>query len=61
MDDMEQALQQLRARVADASARRQPLRIIGGGSKDWYGEPPGAAAELLPTAGYRGIVDYEPT
>ncbi|MGB7481076.1 MAG: glycolate oxidase subunit GlcE, partial [Burkholderiaceae bacterium] len=58
---MEQALQQLRARVADASARRQPLSIVGGGSKDWYGEPLPAAAEPLPTAGYRGIVDYEPT
>lgn len=56
---MEQALQEFRARIAHASAARQPLQIRGGGSKDWYGEP--AAGELLATGAYRGIIEYEPT
>jgi len=61
MEQMEQLLQQWRERIADASARRQPLRIVGGGSKDWYGEPFDATAEVLETTACRGIVDYEPT
>jgi len=61
MEQMEQLLQQWRERIADASARRQPLRIVGGGSKDWYGERFDAATEVLETGVCRGIVDYEPT
>ncbi len=52
------------ARVADriraAAADRQPLRIRGGGSKDFYGEP-GAGGELLSTRELTGIVSYEPS
>jgi glycolate oxidase FAD binding subunit len=45
-------------RVREAAARRQPLRIRGGGSKDFYGaEGFGEAVEISP---YAGIVAYEP-
>jgi glycolate oxidase FAD binding subunit len=36
-----------------------PLRIRGGGSKDFYGNP--LAGEVLDVAGHRGIVAYEPS
>ncbi|MBI3374691.1 MAG: glycolate oxidase subunit GlcE [Betaproteobacteria bacterium] len=43
----------------DAAARRQPLRLRGGGSKDFYG---GALlGEVLDTRGHAGIVSYEPS
>ena len=46
--------------VRAASARRSPLRIVGGNSKSFYA--PGKVAELtkLNVAGHRGIVAYEP-
>ncbi|NLD69323.1 MAG: glycolate oxidase subunit GlcE [Limnobacter sp.] len=53
------ALARLRERILAADADRTPLRIRGGGSKDFYGNTP--QGELLETGGYRGIVDYEPT
>ena len=56
MDDM---LDQFRARVQRAGREGRPLRIRGGGSKDWYGRAP--RGEALETAGYRGIVSYEPS
>ncbi|MES2128076.1 MAG: glycolate oxidase subunit GlcE [Pseudomonadota bacterium] len=37
----------------------RPLRIRGGGSKDWYGQ--GFDGEVLDTRPYRGIIAYEPT
>lgn len=45
--------------VNDAIARRQPLRIQGGGSKARLGRP--VAGELLETREHRGIVTYDPT
>ena len=45
--------------IRSAAARAAPLRLRGGGSKDFYGNPP--RGELLDTRGYAGIVDYEPT
>lgn len=56
---MEQVLQDFRDRIAAAQAAGTPLRIRGGGSKDWYGQ--GSAGELLDTRAYCGIVDYEPS
>jgi glycolate oxidase FAD binding subunit len=56
---MEQALQQFRERIVAASADKKPIRIRGGGSKDWYGQK--LEGELLSTAGYSGIVAYDPT
>ena len=44
--------------IRDAAARRAPLRLRGGGSKDFFGNEPRGA--LLDTRSYAGIVDYEP-
>ena len=53
------ALQSLIDAVHLAAARATPLRIRGGGTKDFYGNPP--EGEPLETAGHAGIVAYEPT
>ena len=45
-------------RVKDHAARKAPLAIRGGGTKDFYGAP--AKGEPLAMAGYAGIVAYEP-
>jgi len=56
---LDTALSTLVARIQAAHANGTPLRICGGGSKDFYG---GALqGELLEVSGYRGIVDYEPS
>ncbi|WP_066269342.1 glycolate oxidase subunit GlcE [Hydrogenophaga palleronii] len=47
-------------RVRDAAAARAPLRIVGGNTKAFYGEPVGTG-EPLSTRGWAGIVSYEPT
>lgn len=44
-----------RARILE----RKPLRIRGGGSKDFYAGP--LVGELLDTRAHAGIVNYEPT
>ncbi|WP_313032597.1 glycolate oxidase subunit GlcE [Massilia alkalitolerans] len=54
-----QSIQQFQQRVRAAAADKTPLRIRGGGSKDWYGQR--LEGEILDTRGYAGIVDYEPT
>ncbi|NJD88123.1 MAG: glycolate oxidase subunit GlcE [Betaproteobacteria bacterium] len=51
-------IKDLCARVKDHAARKAPLAIRGGGTKDFYGAP--AAGEPLAMAGYAGIVAYEP-
>jgi glycolate oxidase FAD binding subunit len=56
---MSDLTEQLRERVLAAAVDKQPLRIRGGGSKDFYGNTP--AGELLETTGHSGIVAYEPT
>jgi glycolate oxidase FAD binding subunit len=48
-------LDAFRARILE----RRPLRLRGGGSKDFYGQA--LAGDVLDTRGHRGIVDYEPT
>lgn len=48
----------LSQQLADAAARKQPLRIRGGGSKDFYGAE--SRGEVCEVAGYSGIVAYEP-
>lgn len=45
-------------RVRDHSARKAPLRIRGGGTKDFYGED--CKGETLDMSSYAGIVAYEP-
>lgn len=56
---MQAQLKHFRERIVAASTTRTPLRLRGGGSKDWYGAAP--RGELLDTLVYRGIVAYEPT
>jgi glycolate oxidase FAD binding subunit len=56
---MEPALAELVERVRAAAAHGAPLRIRGGGSKDFYGEQ--LQGELLSTTAYRGVVSYEPS
>ncbi|MBK9020638.1 MAG: glycolate oxidase subunit GlcE [Sulfuritalea sp.] len=48
-------LEAFRARIVE----RKPLRLRGGGSKDFYGGP--ISGDVLDTAGHAGIVSYEPT
>src|SRR5438128_7702364 len=45
-------------RIRAAAAATTPLRIVGGGSKDFYGEP--STGERFETSGYRGVIDYDP-
>ena len=56
---MDTALQHLIDHIQTAAAQRTPLRIRGGGSKDFYGET--LQGELLDTTPYQGIVSYEPS
>jgi glycolate oxidase FAD binding subunit len=53
------ALQRLRDRVREASARRASLVIRAGGTKDFYGNP--THGERLDPRELTGIVDYAPT
>jgi len=56
---MDSSLRQIIERVHAAAADATPLRIRGGGSKDFYGRSlPG---ELLDTTALRGIISYEPS
>ncbi len=47
------------ARIRAAVAARTPLRIRGGGTKDFYGQA--LEGEVLDTTPCEGIVDYDPT
>jgi glycolate oxidase FAD binding subunit len=48
-----------RDRVRAAAAGSEPLRIVGGGSKDFYGHE--LAGTVFDTREYSGITDYDPT
>jgi glycolate oxidase FAD binding subunit len=56
---MTSALQEIRERIVAAHAAKTPLRIRGGGTKDWYGQ--NLQGEILDTRSYSGIISYEPT
>jgi glycolate oxidase FAD binding subunit len=47
--------------IKSATVAKSPLRIRGGGSKDFYGEPFDAALPILDTRSHSGIVSYEPS
>jgi len=55
MDPLASLVECIRA----AAAQGTPLRIRGGGSKDFYGER--LQGELLDTRALRGVVSYEPS
>ena len=56
---MEPVLAQLRDRILAAHSAETPLRLRGGGTKDFYGEQ--LAGEIVDTRAHAGIVDYEPS
>ena len=56
---MQAIVEQFRQQILAASAAGKPLRLRGGGSKDWYGQQ--CEGEVLDTRAYAGIIDYEPT
>ena len=54
-----QAVEDFQQRIRTSAQARSPLRIRGGGSKDFY-----AAAlrgDVLDTRGFTGVVEYDPT
>lgn len=53
-DSLEALQQQIKQSVANAT----PLRICGGGSKSFYGNP--SEGEILDVSTHSGIVDYDP-
>ena len=70
----EHALAVMREQVITANRDRRPLRIRGGGTKDFYGQPlpahggegggvpaPEGTAEVLDCRANRGVLSYEPT
>ncbi|MGE0498419.1 MAG: glycolate oxidase subunit GlcE [Ramlibacter sp.] len=56
---MDPALLTVLDRIRDAAASGTALRLRGGGTKDFYGEPP--RGELLDTTPLAGITSYEPS
>ncbi|HMF27462.1 MAG TPA: glycolate oxidase subunit GlcE, partial [Candidatus Cybelea sp.] len=56
---MQDALDELTERVRAAAARKGPLQIRAGGTKDFYGNPP--RGDVFDPRAHAGIVDYEPT
>jgi glycolate oxidase FAD binding subunit len=56
---MRQLIGQYADRIRAAAAEKKPLRLRGGGTKDFYGQA--LAGEVLDTRAYAGIVAYEPT
>ena len=56
---MDAALDAVIGKVRQAAARARPLRIRGGGSKDFYGQR--LHGELLDVRPIAGVVDYEPS
>ncbi|MDT3678184.1 MAG: glycolate oxidase subunit GlcE [Burkholderiaceae bacterium] len=56
---VDRALATVREAIRAAAAGGRALRLVGGATKDFYGEAP--AGEALDLRGLRGIVSYEPT
>jgi glycolate oxidase FAD binding subunit len=52
-------ISELSEQIRTANDAKKPLRIKGGGSKDFYGQA--LNGDLLNTSGYSGITSYEPT
>jgi glycolate oxidase FAD binding subunit len=51
--------QDWRERLHASAAARSPLRLVGAGTKDFYGEA--LDGTVLQLGGWQGIVDYEPS
>jgi len=59
MPVMQALLNDFSDRIRQASAAGTPLRIRGGGSKDFYGQS--LVGEVLDTTPYQGVLSYEPS
>jgi glycolate oxidase FAD binding subunit len=57
---MDAALKHFIDQIQAATVAKTPLRLRGGGSKDFYGEPFDPAMPVLNTRAHSGIVSYEP-
>ena len=58
-NDLSEVIKQFSEQIRSAAADQKPLRIRGGGSKDFYGVR--LDGEVLDTRACKGIVEYEPT
>ncbi|QDX23143.1 glycolate oxidase subunit GlcE [Pandoraea pnomenusa] len=56
--DTTDTLEHFRAVIEQATARRSPLQLRGGGTKAWYGQQ--RVGDVLDTRAYSGIVAYDP-
>jgi glycolate dehydrogenase FAD-binding subunit len=56
---MEQFVERWAEQIRSAAAENKPLRLRGGGTKDFYGQS--LAGDVLDTRAYAGIVAYEPS
>ena len=56
---MQELIEGYADRIRSAAAEKKPLRLRGGGSKDFYGQA--LEGEVLDTRAYAGIIAYEPT
>jgi glycolate oxidase FAD binding subunit len=56
---MQQVIERYADRIRSAAAEKKPLRLRGGGTKDFYGQV--LEGEVLDTRAYAGIIAYEPT
>jgi glycolate oxidase FAD binding subunit len=62
-DQAQQWRSEAQALLARARETHRPVEIVGHGSKGFYGQPvkPRETAETISTAGYHGIVAYDPS
>jgi hypothetical protein len=58
---MDSELQQIVERIRGAAADATPLRIRGGGTKDFHGVPASTGVPVLDTRALAGITAYEPS
>jgi glycolate oxidase FAD binding subunit len=58
-DTLQHTLQHFTDRILEASQTGQPLRLRGGGTKDFLGQS--LQGEVLDTTAYSGILSYEPS
>ena len=56
---MSDVVTEWRERIRAAAATQTPLRIVGGGTKDFYGQE--LYGDRFDTGAHRGVVDYDPT
>jgi glycolate oxidase FAD binding subunit len=59
MQAMQSVLQAFSERIREAAARKKPLRLRGGGTKDFYGQA--LKGDVLDTRAYHGVISYEPS